>query len=289
MCVKKTACLVLACVLLTGAAFLGASCKKTDGAETPPGGGAASPAVTPQSPGTLICGVVELPPMNYIENGQWTGFDSEFAMLVGEKLGLETEFKLIDWDRKYLELSTGSIDAIWNGFVATEKEKLVARTDLCDMSYSYMLKTQCVVVKIARLLEFTSESDLTGAALAAVGGSPGEMYAAGLVGEGGEVIAVESALDAFSLVNGGEADGAVVDLVLSRKISTSGVYPELSLSFKLAPEVYAVGFKKGNLLREKVNEAMQELYNDGILLELAKKYGLEDYLELDTAFEDCGC
>jgi polar amino acid transport system substrate-binding protein len=229
--------------------------------------------------------------MNYIENGEWVGFDTEFAILVGEKLGLEVEFQLINWDRKYAELNSRTITAIWNGFTATASEKGMKRTSLCDMSYSYMLNTQCVVVKTERLQEFSAEKDMTGTSLSAETGSSGEEYATKLVSENGKIIRVSAKSDALSEVMSGTADGAVVDLAFAKLLGTDDNYPGLSIAFELYPEVYAIGFRKGDSLRDKVNKAIKELYNDGSLYELAKKYGIENNLALDTAFgqEDCDC
>jgi len=260
---KKIACLVLAFIMLAGTAAFTTSCKKSD---------------------KLVCGVTEYEPMNYREGGKWVGFDTEFAQRVGEKLEMEVEFQLIDWSQKFSELESGAIDAIWNGFTATANEGDVPRMSLCDMSYSYMLNTQCVVVKTERLGEFPSTDSFAGKTLAAEGGSAGEEYADELAGGSGNVIAVAAQINSFLEVKTGAVDGAVIDVILARQIAGSGDYTDLSIAFELDPEVYAVGFRKGDPLRDKVNQAMKELYDDGTLLALATKYGIESNLVLDTTF-----
>jgi len=281
--------LLFACIILAGASLIAASCNEPSGvAETAPGMKA---VYTSEPPGKLICGVAEHRPMNYIENGEWTGFDSEFARLVGEKLGLEAEFQIIDWNHKFYSLNTGAIDAIWSGFGAMATENGAPRGDFCDLSYSYMLNTQCVVVKTDRLSEFSSENDLTGTTLAAVSGSSGEDYAKELAGKDGIVAGAAEQTGAFLKVSEGTADGAVADLILATQIAGSADYPGLSIAFELDPDVIAIGFRKGNNLRYRVNNAIKELYDDGVLLELARKYGVEDYIMLDTNFgwDDCDC
>jgi len=90
--------------------------------------------------GTLTCGVTEYEPMNYRdERGNWTGFDTELAMLVGKRLGIKVAFQEIDWGNKYQELQAGTINAIWNGFTANASENGVPRSNMVDFSYSYML------------------------------------------------------------------------------------------------------------------------------------------------------
>ena len=113
----------------------------------------------------LICGVTIYEPMNYVDDdGEWTGFDTEFALLVGEKLSMDVEFQEIDWGRKFIEVESGAISCIWNGFTANVVDSVTGRPRIeeVDMSYSYMLNQQCVVVKSERAGEFTSIDDLSG-------------------------------------------------------------------------------------------------------------------------------
>ena len=258
-------CLALAAMLLTGVFFT--SCGK-------------------KSEGKLICGVTEYEPMNYREGGNWTGFDTEFALLVGEKLGLQVEFQLIEWGNKFIELDSRAIDAIWNGFTATANEPDgTPRINLCDMSYSYMLNTQSVVVKADRAGEFTSQESLTGKILAVEAGSAGETKARRLVGDNGNVIGAPAQINTFMEVKAGASDGAIIDLILAQQIAGSGDYADLVIAdIDLGSEVFAIGFRKGDPLRDKVNQAMLELYEIGALHEIALKYGLAERLVVDTNF-----
>jgi len=77
----------------------------------------------------------------------------------------------------------------------------------------------------------------------------------------------------------------VVDVLLAQRLAGSGDYSDLTIAnITLEHEVYAVGFKKGSDLRDRVNKALKELYDEGKMMELAKKYKLEDSLVLDTNF-----
>ena len=195
----------------------------------------------------LVLGVTEFEPMNFRDaRGNWTGFDTEFALLVGERLGMRVEFQLIEWANKFIELDSRAIDAIWNGFTATANEPDgTPRINLCDMSYSYMLNSQAVVVRAERARDFRTTADLTGRTLAVEAGSAGETKGRGLVGDYNDLV--------------------VADI-------------------DLGYEVYAIGFRRGDTLRDRVNQAMLELYNEGRLREIARKYGLEDRLVIDTNF-----
>ena len=237
--------------------------------------------------GKLICGVTEYEPMNFRDSrGNWTGFDTEFATRVAEKLGLKVEFQLIEWSQKFAELNSRAIDAIWNGFTATANEPDgTPRINLCDMSYSYMLNTQCVVIRANRAMEFTSVDSLAGKTLAVEAGSAGETKAKGLVGDNGRIIGAPAQINTFMEVKSGAVDGAVIDVILANQIAGSGDYADLAIAdISLGDEVYAIGFRKGDALRDRVNQAIKELYEDGTLAAIAAKYDLAERLVLDMYF-----
>ncbi|MCL2254111.1 MAG: transporter substrate-binding domain-containing protein, partial [Lachnospiraceae bacterium] len=109
--------------------------------------------------------------------------------------------------------------------------------------------------------------------------------ARGLVGDGATIIESAAQINTFVEVKSGAVDFAVVDVLLAEQIAGRGDYSDLVIAdITLDTEVYAIGFKKGNDLRDKVNTAMKELYDEGKLMELAVKYGLENSLKLDTSF-----
>jgi len=242
---------------------------------------------------TLTCGVTLFEPMNFRDDaGNWTGFDTEFARAVGEILDMDVEFQLIEWINKFIELDAGAIDAIWNGMTATANEPDgTPRTQLCDMSYSYMLNTQAVVVRAERAGEFTTAEDLLGTTIAVEAGSAGESKArrlAGLANESnpvGDIIGVPKQINTFIEVKAGAADAAVIDVILALEIVGSGDFTDLAISeIDLGDEWYAIGFRKGDPLRDRVNEAILQLYNDGTLLQIATKWGLEDRLVIDQSW-----
>jgi len=239
-----------------------------------------------KSSGKLICGVTEYEPMNFRDSkGNWTGFDTDLALLVGEKLGMKVEFQEIDWANKYQELEAGTINAIWNGFTANASENGVPRSSMVDFSYSYMLNQQCIVIRSSRAAEFTKMSDLTGKTATAESGSAGESFVKKAIGDNGKIIGAPAQINTFLEVKSGAVDFAVIDILLAQRLTGSGDYSDLIISsITLDHEVYAVGFKKGSELTQKVNKALLDLFKDGKIMELAKKYGLENSFILDTNF-----
>ena len=241
--------------------------------------------------GKLICGVTIFRPMNFQdENGNWTGFDTEFAQLVGAKLGMEVEFQIIDWSNKFLELQAGTIGAIWNGMTANVVDSVTGRPryEDVDFSYSYMLNQQAVVIRRARLNDFQSRSDLVGKTVAVEGGSAGETFARRAVGETGRLIHSIAQIDTFIEVMSGTVDFGMVDILLALEIAGSGNFADLMIApIEMDAEVYAIGFPKGSPLVTRVNQAMVELYEAGELHRLGKKYGVETRIVLNkTRIED---
>jgi len=263
--VKKLAFALLCLLIITGVVFTG--CNKAGG--------------------KLVCGITDFEPMNYRDSsGKWIGFDTELAQLVGQKLKMAVEFTEIEWSNKYNELNSGTINCIWNGFTANASEDGTSRSAFVDFSYSYLRNQQCIVIKTERKDEFKAFGALVGKTAAAESGSAGESAAQELVGDTGKTVGTAAQINTFIEVKSGAVDCAVVDVLLAKRLAGSGDYSDLAIAdITLDYEVYAVGFKKGNALRDQVNKALKELYDEGKMLELAKKYHLEDSLVLDTNFK----
>lgn len=235
---------------------------------------------------TLVCGITIIPGLNEKDaDGKWIGFESEFAMAVGEILGMDVEFQEITWSQKFNELNSGAIDCVWNGFTANAEENGIKRSDLCDFSYGYMLNQQCVVVKTENLSSYTSEADLAGKKCCVEGGSAGDTYAQTV--NASEVITTDAQINAFTEVKSGAVNFIVVDIVLAQNICGKGNYTDLSIvtDIQLDSEIYAVGFKKGSDLTAKVNSAIKTLYENGKLMEIAEKYGFENAIKISEKID----
>ena len=263
---KKILAIALAVVMLIGCVSAFSSCGEKD---------------------KLICGVTIFENMNEKDaNGNWIGFETEFAQAVGKILDMDVEFQEISWDQKYNELNSGAINCIWNGFTANASEKDgTKRSDLVDFSYGYMRNRQCIVVKTDRLAEFTSEASLAGKSACVEGGSAGESYAT-TVGAS-EVLPATSQINAFPEVKSGAVDFIVVDYLLATNICGKGDYANLSIvdAIELESEIYAIGFKTGSDLTAKVNAAIKQLEESGELMKIAEKYGFAPVLEVRETIE----
>lgn len=219
--------------------------------------------------GTLVIGITDYAPMNYKEDGSedWTGFDTEYAQAVCEKLGVKAEFVVLaDWGGKVNELNSKAIDAVWNGMTITEDLK----TSM-DITDAYVVNQQVIVCKKADAEKFATAESIAEANIAVEGGGVAE----GLVADYKNVTSCKDQAAALLEVKTGAADVAVVDMTMAKTLTAEGAsYSELTYTAQLSDEKYGIGFRKGSDLCAKVNEITAQLKEDGTLQELAEKYKL---------------
>ena len=220
--------------------------------------------------GKMVIGYTVYEPMNYTDaDGNFTGFDTELATAVCEKLGVEPEFVEINWDTKVVELDAKSIDCIWNGMTLTDDIMANAAT-----TKAYAKNAQVVVVKDGT--DYSSTADLVGKTVVAEAGSAGEAAI-----EGDENIAQADYVsksvqtDCLMEVAAGTADAAVLDLTLANAMIGEGTdYASLKIVDELNAEEYGVAFRKGSDAAAAVDAAFDELKADGTMQALADKYDL---------------
>jgi len=125
--------------------------------------------------GALTIGITIYEPMNYYgADNVLTGFDTEFALAVCDRLNLEADFVEINWDTKEIELAAKTIDCIWNGMTITDE-----RAANMSISLPYVKNAQVILVKSDSGI--TSTADLIGKTVVAEIGSAGESQ---IIGEG---------------------------------------------------------------------------------------------------------
>ena len=204
-----------------------------------------------------------------VADGSFTGFDSELATAVCEKLGVEPEFVEINWDTKVVELDAKSIDCIWNGMTLTED--IMANT---ATTKAYAKNAQVVVVKEGTA--YTSTADLAGKTVVAEAGSAGE---AAIQGDENlakaDYVSKSVQTDCLMEVAAGTADAAVLDLPLANAMIGEGTdYASLAIVDELNAEEYGVAFRKGSDAAAAVDAAFDALKADGTMQALAEKYDL---------------
>ena len=239
---------------------------------------------TIEEKGYFVCGITLYAPMNYFDDeGNLTGFDTEFAQAVAAKLGLEAKFQIINWPNKYTELNSGAIDLIWNGFTYGMEKDGVSRTEYVDFTYAYLENRQCVITTADNLATLNTKEAFAGKKGVAEGGSSGEGVAIDLTGDENNITTFTSQATALMELISGNADFAVIDYQMAKAMVGQGDYASLSINSAYEPEseVYAIGCRKGSDLTAKINEAIKALSEDGTLATLAGKYGLANDLIAD--------
>ena len=225
----------------------------------------------------LIVGFdAEYPPYGYMDdNGEYVGFDLDLAKEVCDRNGWELVKQPIDWDSKDMELNSGSIDCIWNGFTMTGRE------DAYTWSKPYVDNSIVIVVNADS--DISSLSDLAGkvvvtqadsSALAALtDDSEDNADNLALTASFADLQQVADYNTAFMNLESGAVDAIAVDIGVAKyQVSSRGDAFKM-LDEQVSSEQYAVGFKKGNTaLCDKVQATLDEMQADGTIDKIAANY-----------------
>ena len=224
--------------------------------------------------GTLIVGFdQDFPPMGFVgDDGEYTGFDLELAQEVAKRLGLEYKAQPIDWDSKDMELESGNIDCIWNGFTMTGREDDYTWTE------PYMANQQVFVV--ANDSDINSQADLAGKIVEVQADSSAEAAlkeAPELTATFKELLTTADYNTAFMDLEQGAVDAIAMDVIVAGYQIQQRNADFKILDDSLSEEEYGVGFKKGNTeLRDKVQSTLEEMAEDGTLQEVSEKWFSKD-------------
>ena len=224
----------------------------------------------------------EFPPDGYRDdNGEYVGFDLDLAAEVCKRQGWELVKQPIDWDAKDMELSSGAIDCIWNGFTMNGREDAYTWTE------PYVDNSQVFVVAAASGVQ--NKEELAGKVVAVQKDS--SALAALNDEENADNIALRDSFaqlieyadynTAFMDLEQGAVDAVAIDIgVAQYQIAQREAGKFVMLQGednKLAVEQYAVGFLKGNdELRDTVQKTLNEMAADGTFTQIAEKWGLTD-------------
>ena len=221
-----------------------------------------------QDKGTLIVGITEFEPMDYQNaDGEWIGFDADLAKLFAERLGVEVQFQLIDWESKVMELDGRTIDVVWNGMTLTD-EVLASM----ECSNAYLNNAQVVILPSAEAENYADAESMSGLQFAVESGSAGEQMA---IENGFSYTPVTDQATAVLEVESGTCDAAIIDSLMASAMVGEGTnFADLTYTISLNTEEYGVGFRQGSDLAAELNAFFAEIYADGTMQELADQYGV---------------
>ena len=221
----------------------------------------------------------EFPPYGYKDdNGEYVGFDLSLAEEVCKRNGWTLKKQPIDWDSKDMELKSGTIDCIWNGFTINGRE------DLYTWSKAYVDNSQVVIVKSKSGIDSLEELkgkvvivQTDSSALAAFTGDGATDENKALCAEFKELQQVSDYNSAFMSLEAGIADAICMDMgVANYQLAQRGSEFKM-LEENVATEQYGIGFKLGNTeLRDQVQATLDEMLEDGTFAKIAEEWGLSD-------------
>lgn len=222
----------------------------------------------------------EFPPYGYKDKdtGEYTGFDLDLAQEVCDRLGWELVKQPIDWDSKDMELNSGKIDCIWNGFTMNGRE------DDYTWSSPYIDNSQVVVVN--KDSDISSLEDLKGktvavqtdsSALAALAGDDATKANKNLCASFKDLQQIGEYSTALMNLESGAVDAVCMDIGVASYNISNNPDKYVMLEEQISTEQYAVGFKLDNeKLRDIVEDTLMDMVEDGTFEKIAKEYSLED-------------
>ena len=263
---KKSLAVVLAAVMTVGCVLTGC------GGDTAKETKAETQAASNEERTTLTVGFdASFPPYGYQENGEYVGFDLDLAQEVCNRNGWELVKTPIDWDAKDMELNSGAIDCIWNGFTINGREDAYTWTE------AYVNNTQVFAVNkdsgIASAADLAGKIVLVQADSSALAALNDESNAE-LTATFGQLIEVKDYESALLELEVGSADAVAMDEGVAVAKQAKNDYITI-LEDEISKEQYGIGFKLGNEeLRDQIWETLLEMEADGTVDTIADKYSM---------------
>ena len=221
--------------------------------------------------GTFVLGLDDsFPPLGYRDdNNEIVGYDIDLAKEVAKRLGVQFKAQPIDWDAKEMELETGKIDCIWNGFTITED-----RINALSFTKAYLNNDQVLVVRADSGIK--SLADMKGKTVGLQSGSSAQEAVddnpafASLVGE---KVMFKDNITALNDLDIGGVDGVVMDSVVANYSIAQTKKPFIIIDEALANEGYGIGFRKNEPeLRDVVWTTLLGIQNDGTVAAIGQKW-----------------
>lgn len=228
-----------------------------------------------QKNGVLRVGVEgTYPPMTYHdEEGKLTGFDVEVAEKIAEKLGVTAEFTESGWDSLLAGIDSGRLDTVINAVSITDEREIKY-----DFAGPYFYITQQIVVAA----DDDSITDMDSLKGKKVANTVTTAYMDILEEAGAELVPISTAEEAASLITSGRADFTTFNSVVFNEYLTQHPEAGLKAAFDI-PDVidtYAVPVKKGETrLHDAIQQALDELAQEGVLTELSIEYFGKDFTQ----------
>jgi len=220
--------------------------------------------------GVLSVGVeIGYPPMEYYDiNGVLSGFDIELTKAIAEKLGLEIKYIDTTWDGILHGLDTSRYDIAVNVTILPERQIKY------NFTRPYIDSSMTIVAQANSSIRIDSIQDITGYRIAYQGDTTAQYFTERLREQ--QLIftsfSYEKIINCFDDLKLGRVDLVVVDNIVASHYAEKE-HSAFKIIWQGKSDEY-IGFclKKGNdALTIKINNALEELFKDGTMLEISRR------------------
>ena len=256
---------IICAVLMAAAVFALAGCKKSNKKND-------NDVVSAiKGRGVFVLGLDDsFPPLGFrSDDNEIVGYDIDLAKEVAKRLGVDFRAQPIDWDAKEMELETGKIDCIWNGFTITEDRK-----NALSFTEAYLNNDQVLVVRAD-----SGINSLAGAKDKIIGIQSGSSAQeavndnAAFASSISKLIMFKDNITALNDLDIGGVDGVVMDSVVANYSIAQTKKPFKVIDESLANEGYGIGFRKNEPeLRDAVWNILKEMQKDGTVTAISQKW-----------------
>lgn len=228
------------------------------------------------SDGKLVVGTsADYEPFEYMEDGEFKGFDVELAAAIADKLGLEVQYESVDFDSILPGISSGTKYDVGVASIAVTP----AREKEVDFTDSYYMDDQAIVTMAddTSITADNYEDVLNDSAtkIAVQSGSTAESFAKENF-PNATIVPFKDATDCFAAVQSDQADAVVTNRSMAAQMVADAYTNEHVIKQISTGEEYAIAVSKDNPgLTKKINEALKELTDDGTIDELMAKYNIK--------------
>ena len=238
---------------------------------------AAQSAAAPAAATKIVIGLDDnFPPMGFRnEKNELVGFDISLAQEATRRMGIEAEFKPIDWSAKEAELNGKRVDMLWNGLTITEeRKKNIAFTK------PYMENHQIIVVPKSSTIK--TKAELAAKVIGIQDGSSAidAVQRDPIAASFKELKKFGDNVTALMDLSTGRLDAVVLDEVVGRYYTAKRPDDYAVLEDNFGTEEYGVGLRKDDSeLLAGLQKAMDEMKADGSAARISTEWFGKDIIK----------
>ncbi len=199
------------------------------------------------------------------KDGKPVGFDIDFANELGKRLGVKTEFVVMNWDGIFAGLDSKRYDVIISTMnITDDRKKKVDFVEYVRMSQLFVSK-KGVTVK--------TDKDLEGKVVAVQADTTSSEFVEKAVKAGVKVKETKQfklATDVFSAVKAGQAEVIVIDEPVGRFYASKDPATFVVTGNAMAPEPVGVAIRKDDSdLQKALQTIVDEMKKDGFMKKIS--------------------